>query len=110
MAEDVLQHHDGVVHHQADGSTRATSVSVLMLKPGHAISANAPISDTGIVTSGMMDARKVQEDQDHQAHSTTASAIVVYTDLIDRSMNTELSLATSTVTLAGRSRWIFSIS
>ena len=48
-------------------STIASSVSVLMVKPNAYISANAPISDTGIVT--MRDDRRAQaaqEEEDHQ--------------------------------------------
>jgi len=49
-----------------------------MLKPANAISAKEPISDTGIVSSGMMDARKVRRNTKiTSATSTTASAMVL---------------------------------
>ena len=58
-------------------STSASSVSVLTVKPASAISANAPIRLTGIVTSGMIDARSVRRNTNTtSATSTTASAIV----------------------------------
>ena len=73
-------------------STIASSVSVLIVKPNSAISANAPISATGIVTSGMIVARKLRRKKKiTSTTSTTASAIVRNTDLIERSMNTDVS-------------------
>ena len=92
-------------------STSASSVSVLTVKPASAMSAKAPIRLTGIVTSGMIDARSVRRKTNTtSATSTTASATVVYTALIERSMKTDKSLASTTFTLAGRSRWICGIS
>jgi hypothetical protein len=59
-------------------STRASSVRVLMVKPARAISANEPIRLTGMVTSGMIDARSVRrKTKTTSATSTTASATVV---------------------------------
>ena len=85
-------------------STSASSVSVLMENPNSAISANVPIRLTGMVTSGMMDARSVRKNTKiTSATSTTASKMVLYTAWMERSMNTELSLATSTVIPGGRS-------
>ena len=46
-----------------------------------------------MVTSGMIDAHAVRKNKDHQRHQPTASPVVWNTDLMDRSMNTELSLA-----------------
>ena len=40
-------------------NTKANIVKVLTVNPHKAISANVPIKQTGIVTKGMMDARKV---------------------------------------------------
>ena len=58
-------------------STSASSVSVLMVKPASAISANAPIRLTGIVTIGMIEARSVRrKTKITSATSTTASAMV----------------------------------
>ncbi|MNL81879.1 hypothetical protein D3C87_2091120 [compost metagenome] len=58
-------------------STRASSVRVLMEKPNSAIRANEPIRLTGMVMSGMMDARKVRRNTKiTSATSTTASAMV----------------------------------
>ncbi len=48
-------------------STRASSVSVLTVKPNAYISPNAPISETGIVTSGYQRrAQAAQEEIDDQ--------------------------------------------
>ena len=59
-------------------STSASSVSVLTVKPASAMSAKAPIRLTGIVTSGMIDARSVRRNTNTtSATSTTASATVV---------------------------------
>ena len=73
-------------------STIASSVSVLIVKPNRYMSPNAPISATGIVTSGMSVARMLRRKK--KMTSTTsriASAIVSNTDLIERSMNTDVS-------------------
>ena len=49
-----------------------------MVKPAAAISANEPIRLTGIVTSGMIDARSVRRNTNTtSATSTTASATVL---------------------------------
>ena len=73
-------------------STIASSVSVLIVKPNAYISPNAPISDTGIVTIGISVARKLRRKKKiTSTTSTIASAIVVNTDLIERSMNTDVS-------------------
>jgi len=85
-------------------STSANSVSVLMEKPNKDMRANAPIRLTGMVMSGMSEARTERRNTKMTSvTSTTASAMVVYTALIDRSMNTELSLAISTVIPGGKS-------
>ena len=85
-------------------STSASNVRVLMLKPASAISANVPTRLTGIVMMGMMDARIVRKNTKMtSATSTTASMIVRYTLATERSINTELSLATSTSRSAGKS-------
>ncbi len=87
-------------------STSASNVNVLTLKPASAISANAPIRLTGIVTSGMIDARNVRRNtKTTSATRIVASVTVRYTDFTDRSMNTALSLATCTFSPAGRSCW-----
>ena len=59
-------------------STSASSVSVLTVKPASAISENAPTRLTGMVTSGMKDARTVRRKMNTtKATSTTASITVV---------------------------------
>jgi hypothetical protein len=59
-------------------STSASSVSVLMVKPAAAMMAKAPIRLTGMVTSGMIEARIVRRNtKTTSATSTTASAMVV---------------------------------
>ena len=62
------------------------------MKPKAYISANAPISDTGIVTSGISVARSERRKKKiTSTTSTIASTMVVNTALIERSMKTELS-------------------
>ena len=59
-------------------STRASSVSVLIEKPASCMSAKLPTRLTGIVTSGMMEARSVRrKTKMTTATSSTASAMVV---------------------------------
>ncbi len=59
-------------------STSASSVSVLMEKPNRSISAKEPIRLTGMVISGMTEARRVRrKTKITRATSTTASAMVV---------------------------------
>ena len=89
-------------------STSASSVSVLMEKPKAYISANAPISETGMVTSGIRVART--ERRNRKMMSTTrriASPMVRYTFLIDSAMNTDLSWATRTCMPSGSDRGDF---
>ena len=53
-------------------------VSVLRLKPSAYMIANAPTSDTGIVTSGISVARSVRRNTNTtSATSSTASAMVL---------------------------------
>ena len=76
-------------------STMASSVSVLMVNPNAYISANAPISDTGMVTMGMMVARRLlRKKKITSTTSAMASPIALKTDWIERSMNTDVSYAT----------------
>ncbi len=73
-------------------STIASSVNVLTVKPNAYISANAPTSDTGIVTIGMTVARRLRRKKKiTSTTSTIASPMVVNTDLIERSMNSDAS-------------------
>ena len=73
-------------------STIASSVSVLIVKPNRYISPNAPISDTGMVMIGMIVARRLRRKKKiTSTTSTIASTMVVNTDAIERSMNTEVS-------------------
>ncbi len=77
-------------------STSASSVSVFTLKPKAYMNTHAPTSDTGIVTRGMMVARRLRRNTKiTSATSRIASTIVVKTALIDCSMNTEESYMTS---------------
>ena len=58
-------------------STSASKVSVLIEKPSAYIKAQAPINETGIVTSGTMAARRLRrKNRITKATSTTASKIV----------------------------------
>ena len=59
-------------------STRASSVSVLMVKPASAIMAKVPTRLTGMVTIGMIDARTVRrKTKITSATSRMASVMVV---------------------------------
>jgi hypothetical protein len=89
-------------------STIASSVSVLIVKPKAYISANEPTSDTGIVTSGISVARRLRRKKKiTSTTSTTASAIVVNTESIERSMNTDESYAMLILMPCGRVSLIF---
>ncbi len=92
-------------------STIDSSVSVLIVKPNTYISANAPISDTGIVTIGMTVARKLRRKKKiTSTTSTIASPIVWNTLAIERSMNTDVSYATTSFMPGGRLSFILSTS
>ena len=59
-------------------STIASSVNVLMVKPKAYISANAPISEIGIVTSGISVARQLRRNRKITTMTRiTASATVL---------------------------------
>ena len=76
--------------------TMASSVSVFTLNPNAYMIANAPTRETGMVTSGMMVARRFLRNRKiTSATSTMASTIVVNTARMDSSMNTEESYITS---------------
>ena len=73
-------------------STIASRVRVLIEKPNRYIRAQAPTSDTGMVTMGMMLARRLRRKK--KITSTTrmmASPMVLNTESIERSMNTDES-------------------
>ena len=58
-------------------NTKANIVSVFTVKPNMAIKAKVPIKHTGIVTSGMIDARKVRKNKKiTKATKMAASKIV----------------------------------
>ena len=91
-------------------STKASKVRVLMVKPAKPMSAKVPIRLTGMVTMGIMDALNVRKNTKiTSATNTTASKMVWYTFLTERSMNTELSLAMSMVMPGGKSDCNFGI-
>ena len=65
---------------------------MLIVNPNRYISANAPTSDTGMVTIGISVARRLRRNTKiTSTTSTIASTIAWNTDLIERSMNTEVS-------------------
>src|SRR3546814_4143152 len=75
-------------------STMASSVRVLTENPNRYISPQAPTSETGIVTMGMMLARRLRRKKKMTSTtSTMASPMVWNTDWIERSMNTAESYA-----------------
>ena len=62
------------------------------MKPSTYISANAPMSATGMVTSGTSVARTdPQEHEDDERHQHDRLGMVRATALIERSMKTEVS-------------------
>ena len=73
-------------------STTASSVSVLMEKPMAYMSAQLPISETGIVTRGITVARSERRNRKMTAiTSTIASPMAVKTSSIERAMKVEES-------------------
>ena len=83
-------------------STIDSSVSVLIVKLNAYMSPNAPISATGIVTIGMNDARTLRRKKKMtSATSRIASPIASNTDLIERSMKTDVSYATMSFSPGG---------
>jgi hypothetical protein len=60
VAIDVLQHHDRIVHHQADRQHQREQGERIDRKAERSISVNAPTSDTGMVTSGTSMARQLR--------------------------------------------------
>ncbi len=54
IARDVLDHHDGVIHHEAGGDGQAISVRLLIEKSRNTITAKVPTSDSGTATPGIM--------------------------------------------------------
>ena len=73
-------------------STMASSVSVLMEKPNRYMRAQAPTSDTGMVTMGMMLARRLRRKKKITSTTRTmASRMVWNTESMERSMNTDES-------------------
>ena len=84
-------------------STIASKVSVLMEKPKRYISAQAPTSDTGMVTMGMMLARRLRRKKKITSTTRTmASPMVWKTESMERSMNTDESYAMFSFMPAGR--------
>ncbi|MCY1380002.1 hypothetical protein D9M69_677790 [compost metagenome] len=72
----------------------ASRVRVLMVKPIRLIRAKAPISDTGMVTSGIRVARSERRKMKIiRMTSATASQMVMKTLSMDSRMNSELSWA-----------------
>ena len=70
-------------------STIASRVSVLMLNPIAYMKMKAPISETGMVTIGMMVARRLRRKKKiTRMTRITASMIVVNTLSMERSMKT----------------------
>ena len=70
-------------------STIASRLSVLMVKPSRYMIANAPTSDTGMVTSGTSTARQLRRNRKiTSTTSSTAMPTVTYTSWMDFEMNT----------------------
>ncbi len=84
-------------------STMASNVSVLIEKPNRYISAQAPTSDTGMVTMGMMLARRLRRKKKITSTTRTMASMMVWnTESMERSMNTDESYAMFSFMPAGR--------
>ena len=84
-------------------STKASSVSVFTLKPSAYMMPKVVISEIGMVTIGMIEARIERRNTTiTSTTSSTASKMVWNTDLIERSMNTALSLPMAPLMPSGR--------
>ena len=59
-------------------STSASKVNELMEKPNMAIKAKLPVSDTGMVISGMMEARKVRKKKKMTKATNAAASRMVW--------------------------------
>ena len=57
--------------------TSASKVSELMEKPNKAIKAKVPIRDTGMVTSGIIEARKVRKNTKMTKDTKAAASKIV---------------------------------
>jgi hypothetical protein len=71
VADDVLQHHDGVVHHQAHGQRQAQQRDVVEAVAEGPQQATAPNSDTGSDSVGMTVAMKRRRNR--KITSTTSA-------------------------------------
>ncbi len=92
-------------------STIDSSVSVLIVKPSTYIRANAPISETGIVTIGINVARRLRRKKKiTRTTSRIASPIERNTLKIERSMNTDVSYATTSFMPGGMASFILTTS
>ena len=72
-----FDHHDGVVHHDADRQHEANSVDRLTVKPSAAIAANAPMIVTGTVVAGTSVARQSCRNTMMTISTSTAASIRV---------------------------------
>ena len=65
MARDVLDHHDGVVDHEARRRCEASRERLSRLKPSAYMTPKVPISDTAPPGRDQRRAQAAQEDEDH---------------------------------------------
>ena len=85
---DVLQHHNRVVHHDADGEHQAEERDVVQAIPQRAMTAKVPISETGTSIIGRIMARQsCRNTSTTSPTSTMASNSVRITSAIDSRMN-----------------------
>ena len=84
-----FHHHDGIIHHDADGQHQAEqSVRLLSEKPIMAITAKVPTMATGTATSGInADRQFCKNKSTTTATRITASRRVLNTSLTDSLMN-----------------------
>ena len=87
-ALDVLDHHDRVVDHDADGQHQAEQREVVEAEAHAAMTANVPTIATGTAISGMSAARQFcRNTSTTMATRITASRSVLNTSWIDSRMN-----------------------
>ena len=85
---DVLQHDDGVVHHDADGQHQPEQRQVVQAEAQAAMTAKVPIRETGTSIIGRIIAlQSWRNTSTTMATRITASRSVLKTSLIDSLMN-----------------------
>ena len=74
MPEDVLEHDDGVVDHEADRERQASSEMLSIEKPSRYMPPSVAMSEIGTASAGISVAEPAQEQEDDQDHQARSSA------------------------------------